>query len=91
MQYQPYLRRRFEFCGEQQASPQSLPVTTVLDFLVRLHEQGITYTSLNTARSAISALTSSTDRTPIGSHPIVSRFMNGIYKCTLLHEILASR
>lgn len=57
-------------------------MTTVLDFLVRLHEQGLTYTTLNTARSAISALTVSTDRTPVGSHPIVSRFMKGIYKCT---------
>ena len=57
-------------------------MTTVLDFLVRLHEQGLTYTTLNTARSAISALTVSSDRTPIGSHPIVSRFMKGIYKCT---------
>ena len=81
-QYQPYLRRWFEFCVEQQASPYSPSVTTVLDFLVRLHEQGLTYTTLNTARSAISALTVSTDRTPIGSHPIVSRFMKGIYKCT---------
>ena len=81
-QYQPYLRRWFEFCGEQQVSPYSPSVTTVLDFLVRLHEQGLTYTTLNTARSAISALTVSSDRTPIGSHPVVSRFMKGIYKCT---------
>ncbi|XP_068704681.1 uncharacterized protein [Montipora foliosa] len=81
-QYQPYLRRWFEFCGEQQVSPYSPSVTSVLDFLVRLHEQGLTYTTLNTARSAISALTVSSDRTPIGSHPIVSRFMKGIYKCT---------
>ena len=75
-QYQPYLRRWFEFCDEQQASPYSPSVTIVLDFLVRLHEPGFQ------ARSAISALTLSTDRTPIGSHPIVSRFMKGIYKST---------
>ena len=42
----------------------------------------LTYTTINTARSAISAITLSTDRTPIGSHPPVSRFMKGIYKHT---------
>ena len=81
-QYQPYLRRWFEFCSKQQATPYNPSVTTVLDFLVHLHEQGLTYTTINTARSAISAITLSTDRTPIGSHPLVSRFMKGIYKHT---------
>ena len=57
-------------------------MTTVLNFLVQLHEQGLTCTTLNTAQSAISAFTLSADRTPIGSNPVLSRFMKGIYKCT---------
>lgn len=52
----------------------------VLDFLVSLHEQGLSYTTINTARSALSAVILPNDNVNIGSHPIVSRFMKGIYK-----------
>ena len=49
-------------------------------FLVSLHEQGLSYTTINTARSALSAIILPTDNVNIGSHPIVSRFMKGIFK-----------
>jgi len=52
----------------------------VLDFLVSLHEQGLSYTTIDTARSALSAIILPTDNVNIGSHPIVSRFMKGIFK-----------
>ena len=35
---------------------------------------------MNTARSALSAIILPTDNVNIGSHPIVSRFMKGIFK-----------
>ena len=38
--------------------------------------------TLHTARGAISAITISTDGTPIGTHSIILRFMKGIYKQT---------
>ena len=53
---------------------------TILDFLVELHEKELAYTTLNTARSAISAFTIPKNNLTIGSHPVVSRFMKGIYK-----------
>ena len=56
------------------------PLNTVLDFLASLHEQGLSYTTINTARSALSAIILPTDNVNIGSHPIVSRFMKGIFK-----------
>ena len=55
-------------------------MTIVLDFLVSLHDKGLPYTTINTARSAISAVNLSTNNMTIGSHPIVSRFMKEIYK-----------
>ena len=51
-----------------------------MDFLVSLLEQGLPYTTINTARSALSAIILPTDNVNIGSHPIVSRFMKGIFK-----------
>ena len=55
---------------------------TVLDFLVTLHEKGLKYSTLNTARSAISAVILPTNNHTIGTHPLVSRFMRVIYKVT---------
>lgn len=64
---QALLRRCIEL-DEQQADPYNSSVTIVLDFFVQLHGQD---TTLNTARSVVSAITSSMDRTPIGSHLMV--------------------
>ena len=57
-------------------------IVNTLDFLAELHEKGLEYTTLNTARSAISAFTIRKDISSIGSHPIVTRFMKGVYKST---------
>jgi len=56
------------------------PIATVLDFLVSLHEKGLGYSTLNTARSAISAIVLPHNDVTIGSNPIISRFMKGIFK-----------
>ena len=57
-------------------------MTSLLDFLIELHEKGLAYSTLNTARSAISAFTIPKDNSSIGSHPTVTRFMKGVYKST---------
>ena len=69
-----------DFCCERQADPYNPPLTTVLDFLVNVQEKGLSYTTINTARSTISAITFSEDKNTIGCHPLVSRFLKGIYK-----------
>lgn len=79
-QYKLYIKQWIDFCCERQADPYNPPLTSVLDFLVSLHEKGLSYTTINTARSAISAITLSEDQNTIGCHPLVSRFMKGIYK-----------
>ena len=52
----------------------------MLDFLVSLHEKGLGYSTLTTARSAISAIVLPHNDVTIGSNPIISRFMKGIFK-----------
>ena len=79
-QYKLYIKQWIDFCCERQADPYNPPLTTVLDFLVNLQEKGLSYTTINTARSAISAITLSKDKNTIGCHPLVSRFMKGTYK-----------
>ena len=57
-------------------------MTSVLDFLTELHEKGLAYTALNTARSAISVFIIPEKISSIGSHPTVTKFMKGVNKST---------
>lgn len=40
-QYKSYIKHWIEFFCERQADPYNPPLTTVLDFLVSLHEKGL--------------------------------------------------
>ncbi|CAB4015537.1 Gag-Pro-Pol poly [Paramuricea clavata] len=77
-QYQPYIAKWLRFCAERKINPYNPPLNIVLDFLVHLHNQDLKYTTINAARSAISAIILPQGTTTIGSHPITSRLMNGI-------------
>ena len=48
----------------------------VLDFLTELFDDGLGYSAINTARSAISAVT----QTAVGSCPQVIRFLKGVFE-----------
>jgi len=79
-QYAPYLKKGHDFCSQRKVNSSNPPLNTVLEFLVSLHEQGLSYTTINTARNALSAVILPTDNVNIGSHLTVSHFMKGIYK-----------
>ncbi|KAL9964357.1 hypothetical protein ACROYT_G027988 [Oculina patagonica] len=57
----------------------------VLDFLTMLHENGLSYSSVNTARSMLSSILQLdiNSSIPVGQLPIVKRFMKGIYELRL--------
>ena len=55
-------------------------ITDVIEFLTELFQSGIGYSCLNTARSALSAVIVFPDNTPAGSHPLVVRFMKGVFE-----------
>ena len=79
-QYALYIKKWHDFCSKWEVNPYNPPLNTVLVFLVSLHEQGLSYNAINTARRALSAIILPTDNVNIGSHPIVSRFMKDIFK-----------
>ena len=57
-------------------------MTDILQFLHALYQQNLSYSTLNTARSALSTLflSSSTDNHhPITTHPFITRYMKGIF------------
>lgn len=51
----------------------------ILDFLTELYEDNKSYSTINSARSALSAIGLVYDGVSVGAHPIVIRFMKGIY------------
>ena len=53
---------------------------SVLDFVTLLYQQGLTYSAINTARSALSSHITLENGTCVGQHPLVSRLMKGIFQ-----------
>ena len=51
-------------------------VKTLTKFLTLLVKEGLSYSSINTARSAVSLRYT---MLPLGSHPLISRFMKGVF------------
>ena len=45
-----------------------------------LYEDGLQYSALNTARSAISTVVTLAADVPVGKHPLVMRFMRGVFQ-----------
>ena len=55
-----------------------------VNFLAELYEDGSGYSALNTAKSALSTtldvIKCVTDSESFGTHPLVSRFMKGVFE-----------
>ena len=79
-QYASYLTRWNKFCIQRQCDPLRPPVDMVLQFLTTLYEEGLEYSAINTARSALSAVVILPDNKTVGSHPSVVRFLKGIFE-----------
>lgn len=72
-QYHAYLKKWYNCCTERCLNPCSVPVKA-LDFLTKLFEQGLGYSALNTARSAL-------------SHPSLSTSWKGFFnRSPLFHD-----
>lgn len=67
------------FCSERQIDCFQTTVDNIINFLTSLYHSGCKYDSLNTARSALSALCVTEEGLSAGSHPLVVRFMSGVF------------
>ena len=77
-QYRTFLRRWEIYCEKKRKNSLDTNIGTILDFLVHLHKSGIGYSSLNTARSALSTILH-IDGFPAGNHPLTCRLMKGFF------------
>lgn len=55
-QYKIYLEKWISFCREKEVDYCSPPISDALEFLMGLYTQGLGYSTLNTARSALSSI-----------------------------------
>ena len=77
-QYKTYVERWLVICRERKINHSSPKIGEALQFLMSLYNQGLTYSTINTARSALSLILNIEGPHPFGSHPLVSRFLKVI-------------
>lgn len=55
-QYRSYWAQWHHFCGQRQTDPLSISLNDMIDFLTSLHNKGLSYSALNSARSTLVTL-----------------------------------
>ena len=79
-QYNVYIRRWVQFCSRKQTNPLQTTVTVVVSYLTDLFVTlNIGYSAICTAASALSSFIVLNDGFTVGSHPVVRRFLKGVF------------
>ena len=78
--YSTYITKWQTFCNQRRISHFQPSVVSVLDFLTLLYQRGLTYSAINTARSALSGYITLENGACAEKHPLVSRLMKGIFQ-----------
>lgn len=70
------------YLSKRQADPIHPTISMAVDFLTTLYDEGLSYSSINSARCALSAILESpvSAYSTFGEHPDVKRFMKGIFQ-----------
>ena len=81
-QYGTYLKKWSKFCNRTEIDKLKPSITDVLKFLTQLHESGLRYSAMKTAKSAISSFLSIANPSSVhlGSHILIERFMKGVFE-----------
>ncbi|XP_062582865.1 uncharacterized protein LOC134272071 [Saccostrea cucullata] len=78
-QYKTFYTRWFQYCSEKSIDPFCTTIETVIEFLAHLFRLGLGYSAINTARGALSSVGLIFDGFTVGCHPLVIRFMKGVF------------
>ena len=79
-QYSGYIKKWTAFCLQRKVDHLQPPVGAVLDFLSELFDQGLTYSAINCARSALSSYVTLDDGSVVGQNPLVCRLLKGAFQ-----------
>ena len=78
--YTVYLNKWFKFASQRNINPLSTKYSNIITFFTKLYKDGLGYSAINTARSAINQFISICSGTDYGSCKILNRFMKGIFE-----------
>jgi len=77
-QYTTYLKKWLCFCKVKNILVSKPDLNDVLEFLSGLFEEGLGYSAINTARSALSLILDPIEGFAVGKHPTIVRLLKGI-------------
>ncbi len=78
-QYECYLKKWVHNCNVDNVNPLEPGINYVLKFLLQGYRQGLSYSTLGTIRSALSAIIT-IDGKPVGQHYLVVLFMRAVFQ-----------
>ena len=78
-QYHTYINKWLDFCCQRQIDPHKPGLTVALQFLHTLYDNELSYSAINTARSALSTILTTEGAKTFGSHPVVSKYLKGVF------------
>ena len=79
--YNSAWRKWHSWCCRRSINPVSATVASIVEFLTDQFDLGLQYRTINTMRSSISTTHPGIEGTAVGSHPLVSRLMRGMFNC----------
>lgn len=78
-QYKTFINRWLIFCHKFNINPTQASIPQGINFLAALVNEGLGYSAVNTARSALSAVLPVQGGITFGEHPSVSRLLKGVF------------
>ena len=78
--YHSYFARWEKFCAQKAILAEDASVENGIDFLQSLYEDSLGYSAINTARSALSSILTLPGNVTFGNHPLVTRFLKGVFE-----------
>ena len=79
-QYASHIKQWIKYCHRKHVSCVGPSISQGLDFLVELYDQGIGFSAVNTARSALPCILNPVNGITFGAHPRVTRFLKGVFE-----------
>ena len=79
-QYKTYLVRWEAYCNSNNLDMFNPGIKNVTEFLTDIFKSGSGYSTINTARSALSSIIVLPNGATFGEHPLVRRFLEGVFE-----------
>lgn len=79
-QYSPHINKWFLYCQKHKIDPFASSVNHGAEFLTNYFHEGVGYSSVNTARSALSSIFPTVNGISFGKHPLIVRLLKGMFK-----------